>query len=480
MTTNGAFLCAACPTGCALCVLSGTVQCSECTTVASTNFYLSGTSCLVTCPDGTYKGATAGKPTCNACTAPCATCSAAGTSACNSCATGRLIYGTNTCGTCTTGQYADSSTTCALCDSNCATCTSSPTNCLSCGIITGFQSYLYSDAVCYTTCPAGTYASADNTAGIYLCNACPTGCATCSLVSGSVKCTLCTAVAGTSFYLSGNSCTSNCGNGKYGGLDGSGNPACLSCVAPCANCLSASSCLTCATGYLISGTAICTTLCPYASYFNGSTSLCEVCSSSCASCSAFSTCTSCGLITGVQSYLHSDSVCYTTCPTGYAITTANGAHLCLSCPTGCASCSLVTGTVTCTLCQQVSTINFYLSGGTCVVNCPAGTYAGANGGGDPVCVGCDGSCSTCSGAGSSACTSCTGSLLVYGANTCEASCGNGQYSVTTTTCALCDSNCATCSGTSTHCLSCGIIGADQAYLYSDFKCYTTCPSGSYA
>jgi proprotein convertase subtilisin/kexin type 5 len=143
--------------------------------VSSTNFYLSGKSCLVSCPSGTYGD---GGLTCITCTSPCASCSASGSSSCETCAIGRLIYGTNTCGTCPSDQYADTSKTCALCDSNCLTCSSTPTNCLTCGLLSTSQSYLYSDKKCYVNCPSGSYNF--NNGGVYQCVTCTSGCAVCS------------------------------------------------------------------------------------------------------------------------------------------------------------------------------------------------------------------------------------------------------------------------------------------------------------
>ncbi|XP_031505761.1 uncharacterized protein LOC116268094 [Nymphaea colorata] len=477
-STSGVHLCTACPTGCTTCSLvSGTVQCTVCAAVSSLNFYLSGTSCVQNCPSGKYAGTNGnGDPACLSCDSPCATCTGAGASACLSCSTGRLIYNTNTCGSCASGTFANSGTTCAPCDANCGTCQTSATNCLTCGLISSQQSYLYSDNKCYTTCPAGSYK--DDSSGSYLCTACPAGCAQCSLASGSVACSLCSSVSGVQFYLSGTSCVSSCGSGKYGGINSSLQPVCLSCVSPCNDCLSATACTSCSTGVLVFGTNTCTSQCVFGQYAD-TTTTCANCNSNCASCSSSATsCTSCISISGSKAYLHTDNTCYVNCPTGTYSSVVNGANLCVACPTGCDTCSYTLGSVTCSKCKTVSSTNFYLSGTSCVQKCPGGTYGGTDANGDPACVGCHSDCATCNGAGASACLTCSSARLIYGTNTCG-SCASGTYADSATTCAQCNTNCATCDTSATNCLTCGLISSQQSYLYSDNKCYTTCPAGSY-
>lgn len=345
---SNANTCISCPIGCGQCAMvGGNVLCSQCGSVGMTNYYLLGTNCIMTCPVGTYGGADLnGKPTCVACDPPCATCSGSGTSACLSCSTGQLAYGGSTCGSCAGNTFANTASTCALCDANCLTCSVTSTRCLTCGLISFAQSYLYTDNVCYTTCPAGSYGVLNTMTGNHICTSCPTGCSQCADVSGSVQCNLCMSVMGLQYFLKGITCTSNCGSGYYGGYDSiTSQPTCIGCVAPCANCNSASFCTSCSTGYLLGG--ICYTNCPFGYYISGA--ICAQCDGNCASCvTTSSKCLSCGLITGLQSYLHVDNSCYTSCPTGTYASSTNGVFLCVSCPVGCSICSLVVGSLQCT------------------------------------------------------------------------------------------------------------------------------------
>lgn len=218
-----------------------------------------------------------------------------------------MIFGGTTCPTnCPNGQYSDSNSTCALCNSNCATCTSSSTNCLSCGIQSGAQSYLYTDAKCYINCPSLTYKySLSNTcvdchascngcfdsatsciacASIYFrvigstsctqtcgigyygdtrtdtCTACPIGCAACSMDNSNVlTCSTCNSFAGVQYYLSNSSCLSLCASGTYQGLDTlTNNYTCIACTSPCKTCAgSATYCTSCLTNRLIVGQNSC-------------------------------------------------------------------------------------------------------------------------------------------------------------------------------------------------------------------------------
>jgi proprotein convertase subtilisin/kexin type 5 len=517
-STNGVYLCTACPTGCTTCSLvSGSVQCTICASVSSINFYLSGTSCVQNCPAGKYNGVDgSSNPICITCDSPCATCNAAGTSACLSCSAGNLIYGTNTCGSCAATTYADTPSTCAPCDANCATCQTTATHCLTCGLLGGTQSYLYSDNKCYTACPTGSYA--DTSSG-FLCTVCPTGCAQCSYVTSSVQCTLCTAVAGVQYYLSSTSCTSDCGNGFYGST---GNPTCIACSAPCTNCLSASACLSCSTGYLVYGGTTCPASCP-TGQFSDSASTCALCNSNCLTCATSSThCLSCGILSGAQSYLYSDNICYINCPTatfkrisdnscqdcdsscnGCIDTTTNciacstsgsnyfrvigstactqncgngyygdtGTLTCTACPIGCSLCSMTSSILSCSKCNSFAGVQYYLSGNQCVSLCAVGTYQGIDSGNNlTTCINCTGSCSTCAGSGSY-CTSCSSGNLIVGQNTCG-SCPAGQWADTSSTCAYCSPNCKTCSGTSSTCTACAFTSLGyQLFLHSDNICY---------
>ena len=159
-----------------------TVECGSCTTVGGTQYYLSLTSCVSTCPSGFYGDSTS--KICTVCTSPCATCQGAATT-CLTCSTDNLIYGTNACGACPGGQFDAGSNKCELCDSNCATC-SALTTCTSCGIKSGLQTYLHSNNKCYATCPSGFFGEYTTA---YVCSGCDGSCVGCSI--SSINCILC-------------------------------------------------------------------------------------------------------------------------------------------------------------------------------------------------------------------------------------------------------------------------------------------------
>lgn len=516
---DGAYLCVPCPIGCTKCALNAkTLECTECGTVDTTNFYLSAKTCLDTCPEGKYGGSVSSKPVCVPCDSPCETCNAAGQSACLSCSTGRLIYSTTTCGNCAATTYANSSKTCAPCDANCDTCQTSANNCLTCP--TG--KYLYTtDKKCYDSCPGGSYLDATDK-----CSDCPTGCAACSLGS-SVDCSECKTVNGVPYYLAGTSCTSGCGNGNYGGADPSTfKPTCITCSNPCGNCLSDTSCLTCSVGRLVAGGTTCQTNCPDGQYAS-STHACSLCHSNCATCTTSSTnCLTCGVKSGAQTYLYStDSVCYINCPSGtfkkstdntcsscdnscsgcidtstYCISCATNyfrvigssactqncgseyygnsvTRTCTACPIGCSTCSMSGSTLSCSECTSFAGVQYYLQGSKCVSLCPAGTFQGTDtNSGLTTCISCTLTCKNCAGS-ATYCTSCDSGHLIVNQNSCG-NCPNGQYADSLKTCALCSPNCKACSSSFDTCDSCGFSSLGyQLFLHSDNVCYQTCPWG---
>ena len=84
---------------------------------------------------------------------------------------------------------------------------------------------------------------------------------------------------------------------------------CVICTAPCANCLSPTSCITCVSPYLLSGTT-CVTNCPSGTY--ATTLTCAFCNSQCATCRGATSndCLSC-----TTGYLLNNQ-CINACPSG--------------------------------------------------------------------------------------------------------------------------------------------------------------------
>ena len=305
-------------------------------------------------------------------------------------------------------------------------------------------------------------------------------------------------------------------------------PTCLNCVAPCNTCKgSATYCLTCSTGKLVYGQNTCATDCPIGQYDPGNL-VCALCSSNCATCSSYSTCLTCGITGGSRTYLHSDSHCYATCPNGYygtissskyvcsecsgtcdgCITTStnciacksshfrqiglnsctnscgtgyygdSSTSLCTVCPVGCSACSGSGNSITCSACQTVSGVNYYLSGDSCVTSCPATKY-GSSG----QCTGCDSTCQTCNGGAANNCLTCvSGKYLAYNLGTCGNACPTGSYAPASTNyCLLCNVNWNSCSTNSTNCVSCSLsVNGATLYLLDTSKtCVSSCPTGSY-
>lgn len=425
-------------------------------------------------------------------------------SSCLSCASGYLVYGGTTCpSNCPSGQYANTVSTCAVCNSNCATCTTTATTCTSCAIQSGAQSYLYTDSKCYINCPSGSFKNVGNNTcqdcdvscigcidsttycisckstyfrvigatsctqscgtGYYgdsntqTCTACPIGCATCSMANSILSCSTCNSFAGVQYYLSGTSCVSLCAAGTYQGLDSNNKTACISCSG-CATCAgSATFCTSCSSNHLIVGQNSCGS-CPDGQWADSSTT-CALCSPNCKTCStSASTCTACAFSNlGYQLFLHSDHICYQTCPNNYYGNTGNSqcascaascdgcfssntncincainnfrvigsnacttncgtgyygetnTGLCTICPIGCVSCSETTSVVSCSQCTIVAGVQYYLDSGSCKAICPALSFGGFDTNSHPVCKSCDGSCATCNGTASTNCLTCSGS-----------------------------------------------------------------------
>jgi proprotein convertase subtilisin/kexin type 5 len=211
---------------------------------------------------------------------------------CN-CYTG--YYG-STCNitTCTTGQYYSPLTlacvtncpsgyytniyskSCQPCQSPCSQCVGSPTACSGCATLNGVIQYFYNNA-CYSTCPAGTYAT-----GALNCVLCNSGsqCLSCSY--SPTNCTACQP----GYYLSqpvSGSCISSCAGTGYN-LQDEVNRVCVTqCpsneIAP-----GNGSCVFCPAGSYQAGGNLCNATCSGGYYANTVLMACMSCDSSCKTC----------------------------------------------------------------------------------------------------------------------------------------------------------------------------------------------------
>ncbi|EAR96682.2 leishmanolysin family protein (macronuclear) [Tetrahymena thermophila SB210] len=318
-------LCKQCDFSCSQCSGPSNNQCKACQFLT----YLSNGSCVATCPSGQFADETT--KTCQNCPDGCSNC----------------ISYTNCTGC--ISSYIMSSTTCInpSCASPCATCTSTPTSCLSCA-----QNLYLQGNTCSSNCPSGFYKNSIN----MTCTACPTGCKTCSDAN---TCILCDSSNG--YRQQGNICTL--------------------CAPNCRTCSSSnpSSCLSCENGlYLFNNQ--CVTKCQDG-YFNGPSYICNPCMNGCDICSDGNSCK--------------------TCNANYKPYTYKNQLVCInssSCFSPCSTCSGTFQPTTCASCNK----NFYLLGTNCVAQCSQGLYANQS---NQTCTQCPTNCSACQDP--STCLSCS-------------------------------------------------------------------------
>ena len=107
-------------------------------------------------------------------------------------------------------------------------------------------------------------------------------------------------------------------------------------------------------------------------------------------------------------------------------------------------------------CLSCSLDNFYE--GTCINDCPNGTYAESN-----TCLSCDSNCLTCYGQSFDNCLSCESDKIPIN-NVCF--CVNGTYLNTFNQFSICDPSCLTCNeSTANNCLTCNLT--DGRFFYSN-------------
>lgn len=343
-------------------------------------------------------------------------------------------------------------------------------SCTQCYPVAGVNYYLDSnDNICKSTCPASYFGGVD-TSNNPICASCNSSCWTCN-GTASTNCLSCSG----SNYLTyqGTVCVATCYDGQYA----SSNNLCALCSTNCKTCsVTPTNCTSCGQSlggiYLYFSSGSCLANCPVGYYANNSTYTCDQCDSSCHTCFGLSS-TQC-LTCTTGSWLSSNSSCISACPNGQY----SSNNICYPCPQMCATCS---STSTCSSCQAVAGLPYYLdANNNCVMICPGGTYPRS----DLTCTACTSPCSTCA-AGSTLCTSCDNTTstpyLEYGTFTCVAACPDGQFAPSGSyICAACNADCKTCNTNNTNCLSCGLSLAAGLPLYlSNNTCVANCPFGYY-
>lgn len=353
-STKGVDLtCSSCPSNCRRC--KPDMTCLKCldnyvinhpSLLTSSNIMTD--SCLLnTCPTGFYSDSLQ----CQACQTGCDVCLLDGS--CYTCATNYVLDAkTKTCypSGCQLNQFYDG--VCNNCAAECQTCSVSMSQCTSCAINTGNQTYLANGA-CVTTCPLGTFAHLQSRS----CRLCDPRCLSCS---SHRNCTSCA----NDFYLlafydnTNTPCVSECPVGFYV----NGSNICSRCHHDCKSCYGPSEyqCIECYPNFFLDE-GKCVYFCSAMKYQDQGSGHCEWCHSSCQECWGPTKhhCLSCQS----NHYIY-NHVCYAwECP-GATYLSIPEQRLCEPCQFGCQIC---TSSQFCEFCTPG--YNFYQ--GWCYLNhCP--------------------------------------------------------------------------------------------------------------
>lgn len=327
--------------------------------------------------------------------------------------------------------------------------------------------YLNNGKYCVSQCPltsggAGQYKAANGT-----CATCEATCQTCNGANNN-DCLTC--VSGKVLSYGFATCLSACPDGQYAP---SGSQTCLPCSVNCLTCSTNSShCDSCTLSvnglalFLLSSSNTCLSSCPIGKFGNTTTSICDPCHSSCRTCVGplETDCLSCSS----GSFDITNTTCVSSCGAGRY----NSNSICYACPDRCSTCTSV---ATCTACQKVLGVPYFLNLTSCLVQCPSGTYGDTT---SLQCIDCTSPCATCSGSATYCLTCIASNYLVYGSYICQSACPTGQYIINNTyTCGMCSAQCVTCDLTATNCTSCGLGNTGIDLFLSGNLCYQTCPSG---
>ena len=379
--------CEPCDSTCLTCTDNAT-HCQSCTNVSGIPYYNHNLAeCIVSCYTGYYGSVV--NNTCVLCWEGCSVCFGGDSFSCTQChSTNATVYylvhsSTNCNVSCPAGQYGvDITNTCQLCDVNCFTCDVSATNCTSCSTTSlGVRLFLENFA-CVQTCSTGSYQRLTDST----CQACNPGCSVCTGPS-LFECPSCQDTvdpANTSntlsYYLNiGNTiCSLECPVGQYRRI---GFPnVCQMCASECIGCFNTSTNCTelhkCAVNfYFYRPTNSCISACPEQYYTNGTTQMCEQCAGGCFACLSgdLLNCQSCqdDPATNVSYFKEiSYDWCVADClPGEYSVLSDHSCRLCFE------TCSVCLGSPTnCQQCKNVSGVNYFHLGSTCLATCPTGYY----------------------------------------------------------------------------------------------------------
>ena len=431
--------CTSCDAKCSKCTKSST-NCQGC----NTGFFLYESSCVQTCPDG-FVGVTSTElsslttPTCKECGTNCKQCSATNTNSCTECFNGYLLFDNQCVETCPDYNYIDS-------DYNCIPC--SGDWCPGVG----------------NSCPAKKYKNFIKKE----CSDCKTECATCASKDVCLTCE-------SNFYLSKNSCITDCPNGTYKGAG-----VCTDCPKGCSNCISATSCSSCLSDYYYFNDTCYAPCYDIGYYLDTATDYtCKPCMADCKKCMVSNTCDECNATNagGEDLFLKADkSSCVTSCPTGfYSDTTSRS---CRPCKEGCATCDNGTNCLTCSSLFLDPTKASSEYNCVAAADCPPQYYANST---NNKCTRCtDTNCQVCDTSG--ICSKCVDNYFLKTDKTCTTDCGDGFLNDTS------DFSCKSCDITGTptfNCKKCYVPGkcsecTGSLILHLNYQCLSTCPDGFYS
>ena len=417
-------------------------------------------SCLLICPDKTYKSGIV----CFDCHSSCAKCSGALETECTACPSSYKLYQGKCINACPYGATVENAGVCLPCNSTCQTCAGLITTCISCP-----DGSVLSAGTCYPECPPGYTTTATSSGS---CLKCSGSCSTCQ--GETTSCTSCSVGV-----LSNSQCLSACPVG-FTTLS-TDIAVCYKCLPNCAECSQTiDHCTSCSPGQILTSTSQCQVklICPDAQTLTPtSAQTCVPCVSPCHNCDGDTQkCTSCvasHFLTG-NSCSPCDAICRlcvgasSTCSGCFPGKYLQGTQ-CLDCDANCLTCE--GGAKICLSCESTAV----LSSGQC----------------QP----CDATCKTCSGTTSS-CTSCQSPLFLVGAEclTCSSSCksctnapdacgscNDGSF-LKDSSCLPCDKSCHTCIVLATNCQSCGanqLLLSDNTCVSCDSTCRTCSGFASY-
>ena len=183
------------------------------------------------------------------------------------------------------GYFVNSTSQAEQCNSECLTCSGFNWNCTACSNLTYYQ------GSCLASCPTTLLYSASTAVQfnganqvVLQCTACLNNCNNCLNATYCIDCT-------TGFYLNDNN---ECVNGsacQTNTYPNSSTLTCAPCVSPCLACTGYDLCTSCVASYYLNNQS-CTITCPDTFFANNSSGTCDSCTPPCRTCTVSTNCPS--------------------------------------------------------------------------------------------------------------------------------------------------------------------------------------------